>query len=54
MKLYKLEYSSYNGCDGWRSWYGDEVFTDKKEALEVAYKKKSTYVRCEVEEFETK
>lgn len=53
MKLYRLEYSSYDGCNGWSSWYGDKVFTDKEKALKAAKENESTYVRCCVNEFES-
>jgi len=54
MELYRLRYSSYDGCNGWTYRYGDDVYSDKDKAIEEATKQHNEYVRCAVEPFKTK
>jgi hypothetical protein len=53
MKLYRLAFASYDGCNGWTHWYGDEVYTDKDKAQLEAMKRNSSITRCGVAEFDT-
>jgi hypothetical protein len=52
MKLYRLRYSEYDGCNGWTSWYGEDVYTSHEEASKHC--RGGKYFRCSVEKFETK
>lgn len=54
MKLYRLIFSSYTDEDGWISWIGTDVWTDKSIIDIEAMKHDSEFLRCQVEEFESK
>lgn len=49
MKIYAVEGSSYDGCNGWSNWIMEgTITTDYDKAVEMAKSKKSTFVRTEV------
>ncbi len=46
MKLYAVEGSSYNGCEGWSSWICDNsITTDFNEAQKYIKEHSSKYIR---------
>lgn len=49
MKIYAVEGSSYDGCNGWSSWIMEgTVTTSHEKAKQMAEEYKSTYVRTNV------
>lgn len=49
VKLYAVEGSSYNGCEGWSSWIcEDSVTADIEEAKEFIKNHNSKFVRYEI------
>lgn len=49
MKIYAVEGSSYDGCNGWNSWIMENtITTDYEKVCKMAEEKKSTYVRTNV------
>lgn len=54
MTLFRLEFSSYDGCNGWTNWFGEEVYTNQDKAAADAKKYEKRDCRCKVVSFEPK
>jgi hypothetical protein len=46
--VYRLEGSSYDGCNGWTSWYAPEIYSTYEKAKEELEKHRSTYTRWSI------
>jgi hypothetical protein len=56
MKIYRIEGSSYDGCNGWSHWYTDDIYIEKEAADKACavLEKRNQYGRYKVVESETK